>query len=109
MTPEQVLASYFTELSKIVQFNNLDEKLIMVAVPSYFTQKERKSVLAAAQIANLKNIELVNESAAMGLDYGAFKKNEMGEGKNVLFVDFGHSKLSASLIKFTNSDMEILN
>ena len=45
----------------------------------------------------------------MGLDYGAFKKNEMNEGKNVLFVDFGHSKFSASLIKFTNSDMEILN
>lgn len=44
----------------------------------------------------------------MGLDYGSFKKSEMGEGKHVLFLDFGHSKLSASLIKFTDSIMEVV-
>lgn len=80
----------------------------MLAVPNYFTQAERKSVLAAAQIANLPNVRLVNETVAMALDYGGFKKNQMGEGKNVLFVDLGHSKLSASMVKFTSSDMEII-
>ena len=47
----------------------------MLAVPNYFTQAERKSVLAAAQIANLPNVRLVNETVAMALDYGGFKKN----------------------------------
>jgi len=42
------------------------------------------------------------------LDYGSFKKSEMGDGKNILFVDFGYSKLSASLVKFTESKMDIV-
>lgn len=32
----------------------------------------------------------------------------MGEGKNVIFIDFGHSKLSASAIKFTDGKMEVI-
>lgn len=77
----------------------------MVAVPSYYTQAEKKALLASADIAGLKNVKLVSESVATGLDYGGFKKSEMKEGKNVLFVDFGHSKLSASLIKFTENSL----
>ena len=42
------------------------------------------------------------------MDYGSFKKSEMGDGKNILFVDFGYSKLSASLVKFTESKMDIV-
>lgn len=82
--------------------------MIVISVPSYFTQAEKKAVLAAAEIADLKNVRLVSEAVATGLDYGGFKKNEMGDGKNVLFIDFGHSKLSASLVRFTETNMEIL-
>jgi molecular chaperone DnaK (HSP70) len=32
----------------------------------------------------------------------------MGDGKNVLFIDFGHSKLSASFVRFTESKMDII-
>jgi molecular chaperone DnaK (HSP70) len=64
--------------------------------------------LAAAAIAGLSNYKLVTETIAIGLDYGGFKKSEMGNGKNVLFVDFGHSKLSASFVRFTESKMDII-
>jgi molecular chaperone DnaK (HSP70) len=32
----------------------------------------------------------------------------MGTGKNVVFIDFGHSKFSASLLKFTENELEVV-
>lgn len=39
------------------------------------------------------------------MDYGSFKKSEIGEGKNVVFIDFGHSKLSLSLVKLGDTKL----
>ena len=47
----------------------------MIAVPTYFTQQERKAVLDAAKIAELEVTRLLNESTAVALDYGIFRKN----------------------------------
>jgi heat shock protein 4 len=61
--------------------------------------------LDAAKIAELNITRLLNESTAIGLDYGIFRKNELNAetARNVLFIDFGHSKLSLFLCSFTNS------
>lgn len=77
MKPEQILASYFTQLKSIIAHNNLDPKLIVITVPFYFTQTERLNLLNAAEIANLNNVKIVHESIATGLDFGMFKKKEM--------------------------------
>jgi heat shock protein 4 len=82
----------------------------VLAVPTYFTQQERKAVFDAAKIAELNITRLINESTAVGLDYGMFRKNELDatNARNVLFVDFGHSKLSVFLSSFTNAEMNVL-
>ena len=57
----------------------------------------------------MKNVKIVNSSVAMGLDFGMFKKEEMKDhAKNVVFVDFGHSKMTVSLLKFSGSTVEVL-
>lgn len=94
-----------TQLTSIIQHNNLDDKLIVFSVPSYFTEIEKKALLNAAQISGIKNAKLVTEAVAIGMDYGSFKKSEIGEGKNVLFIDFGHSKLSLSLVKLGDTKL----
>lgn len=75
LTVEQILAAFMTKLSSIVEHNNLDEKLVMLSVPSCLTQMERRALLNAADISGLKNVKLVNESVAIGMDYGSFKKS----------------------------------
>lgn len=105
---EQVLAAFMTKLTFIIEHNNLDDKLKMISVPSCLTQMERKAILNAAEISGMKNVKLVSEAIAIGLDYGSFKKTELAEGRNVLFIDFGHAKLSLSLIKFDDVNMEVL-
>lgn len=76
-----------------------------MAVPTYFTQQERKAVLDAAKIAELNVTRLINESTAVALDYGIFRKNDLDatNPRNVLFIDFGHSKMSVFVCSFTNS------
>lgn len=56
----------------------------------------------------MKNVRLITETVATGLDYGSFKKSEFQTGKNVAFIDFGYSKLAASLIRFASDKMEVI-
>lgn len=52
----------------------------------------------------------MNENAAVCLGYGIFRKKELDEKvkKNVVFVDFGHSKTSAWCAAFTKEKFKIL-
>lgn len=81
-----------------------------MSVPSYYTQIERKSLLDAAKIAELHVTRLINECTAVALDYGMFRKNDLHatNARNVLFIDFGHSKLSAFVCSFTKDKMTTL-
>jgi heat shock 70kDa protein 4 len=108
--PEQVFAAYLNKLRTIVEKNNFDSKSAVVAVPTYYTQQERKAVLNAAKIAELNVVRLINESTAIALDYGIFRKNDLDANtpRNVLFIDFGHSKLSTFVCSFTSSEMNVL-
>jgi heat shock protein 4 len=78
-------------------------------VPTYLTQAERKSYHDAAKIAEL-NIKLINDSTAVALDYGLFRKGDLDaeKARNVLFIDFGHSKLGVFVCSFTKSEMNVL-
>jgi len=45
----------------------------------------------------------MNESSAISLTYGLYRKNELDpiNSRNVLFIDFGHSKSSIFFTSFT--------
>jgi len=66
--------------------------------------------LDACKIAELNNLRLLNENAAVCLGYGIFRKAELDavNAKNVIFVDFGHSKTSAYCASFTKEKFKIL-
>ena len=55
-------------------------------------------------------MQLINESTAIALTYGFFRKSDLDEKKEriVAFVDFGHSKLSITYASFIKSKMKIL-
>jgi heat shock protein 4 len=67
-------------------------------------------MLDAADIAGLKCIRLINESTAVALSYGFFRRPDIQEKENrvVAFVDLGHSKLTVTIASFEKSKMKIL-
>ena len=102
------MASFMTKLAEIIDHNNLDDRMVVFSVPSYFTEIEQKAMLNAAEISGTTNVKLVNENIAIGLEYSYEKKSELEGERNVVFIDFGHSTLSASLIRFSESKMEVI-
>jgi heat shock 70kDa protein 4 len=110
LVAEQIMAAYLNKLKLIIAKNGLENKEVILSVPAYLTQTERKGYLDAARIAELNVVRLINDSTAIALDYGLFRKNDLDAEvpRNVLFIDYGHSKLGAFACSFTKSEMNVL-
>lgn len=74
--PEQAMAAYFNKLKLIIAKNGFENKEVIISVPTYLTQTERKAYFDAAKIAEL-NIKMINDSTAVALDYGLFRKGDL--------------------------------
>lgn len=111
LSPEQVTAAMFTKLKNIITKHGLEDKEAVVSVPDYYTEQERKALIDAAKIADLNITRVFNESSAIATSYGIFRKSELDELKPryVAFVDFGHSKFSAFIAKFTKDKLKIIS
>jgi heat shock 70kDa protein 4 len=82
----------------------------VISVPSYFSNVERQGILDAAEIAGLKCIRLINDSTAIALNYGFFRKADLPdkEARNVVFVDLGHSKTTITIASFLKGKTRIV-
>ncbi|CAJ0941927.1 unnamed protein product, partial [Mesorhabditis belari] len=113
-TPEQVLGAFLTKMKTTVEAS-LDGKTkvydAVLAVPSYFTDVQRRAVLAAAQTAQLNPLRVINESTAIALAYGIYKQDlplETEPARIVAFLDVGHSCTQASLAAFNKGKLQML-
>lgn len=109
-TIEQVIAYYLTKLKKFYELADINCKDIVLSIPSYCSNVERQSLLDAAEIAGLKCLRVINESTAIALQYGFFRKKELDakEERRVAFVDFGHSKTTITIASFIQGKTKIL-
>lgn len=114
-TPEQVFAALLTKLRGIVESQLTEVKKVsdcVLAVPSYFTDVQRRAVLAAIQYAGLNSLRIVNETTAIALAYGIYKQDlpaEEEKSRKVVFLDVGHSSTQASLVSFNKGKLTMVN
>ncbi|KAM6501560.1 Heat shock protein 70 family [Amanita muscaria] len=82
---------------------------VVIAVPGWFTDVQRRALLDAAAIANLNCLRLVNDSTAIALGYGITKSDlpEPENPRNVAFVDVGHSSMSVSIVAFSKGRLDV--
>jgi heat shock protein 4 len=110
----QILGMLLTKSKQIVAFNNPGTQScdVVISVPPYFNEAQRRAVRDAAGIAGLHCLRLLNEGTAAALSYGIFKgaKKEFPEGAEtkVLFLDMGHSQFTATAAAFTNTSVKVL-
>lgn len=83
---------------------------VVISVPAYYTEQERKALLDACKIAEFPIERLFNETTAIATSYGLFRKADLDleTPRYVAFVDFGHSKTSAFVGSFTKEKVQIL-
>lgn len=110
----QVCAMLLTKVKQIVLLNNPTCQTVdmVISVPPFFTDSQRRAVKDAAHIAQINCLRLLNEGTSAALSYGIFKgaKKEFAEGKEtlVLFLDMGHASFTATIASFTNSSLKVL-
>lgn len=110
VTPEQVLAFYLKKVKTFFEGSGIATNDLVISVPSYFSNVERQGVLDAAEIAGLKCIRLVNDSTAIALNYGFFRKADLPDKdpRYVVFVDLGHSKVTVTIASFLKGKMRMI-
>ncbi|KAH8119135.1 heat shock protein 70 [Phellopilus nigrolimitatus] len=104
----QLVAAYLGKLRDITA-NELKSAVtdIVIAVPGWYTEVQRRATIDAAQIAGLNVLRLINDTTAVALGYGITKSDlpEVDNPRHVVFVDVGHSNLSATVVAFAKGQL----
>lgn len=82
---------------------------LVIAVPGWYTDIQRRAMLDAAQIAGLNALRLINDTTAVALSWG-ITKTDLPEAENprhVMFVDVGHSSMSVSVVAFSKGQLSV--
>ncbi|KAG9244469.1 putative heat shock protein Hsp88 [Calycina marina] len=110
-TATQLVSMY---LSKIKATASAELKLpvsdMVMSVPAWFTDSQRRSLMDAAEIAGLKLLRLMNDTTAAALGYGITKLDlPTGEEKprRVAFIDIGHSNYTCSIVEFRKGELSV--
>lgn len=113
---EQFTATQFVSmfLSKVKATASAELKLpvsdIVISVPAWFTDVQRRSLLDAAEIAGLKVLRLINDTTATALGYGITKLDlptAEEKPRRVVFVDIGHSNYTCSIVEFKKGELAV--
>ncbi|KAK2796696.1 Heat shock protein hsp88 [Emmonsiellopsis sp. PD_5] len=110
-TATQLVAMY---LSKIKATTSSELKLpvadVVLSVPPWFTDAQRRSLLDAAEIAGLTVLRLINDSTAIALGYGITKfdlPTAEEKPKRVAFVDIGYADYTCSIVEFRKGELNV--
>nr|CBM69256.1 heat shock protein 105 [Neobenedenia melleni] len=113
ITPEQAYAVQLTKLKEITMRHLTGQVYdVVINVPSYFADSERRAVLDSARISGLNCVRLVNDTTAVGIAYGIYNKDLPATGqpaRNVAFVLMGQSNLQVAICAFNNGKMKVLS
>jgi heat shock protein 4 len=110
-TATQLVAMFF---SKIKATAAADLKIpvsdIVISVPPWFTDAQRRSLMDAAEISGLKLLRLINDTTATALGYGITKldlPSAEEKPRRVAFVDIGHSNYLCSIVEFRKGELTV--
>lgn len=104
------MAFYLTRIGRFYQEAGIKARDIVLSIPSYASNVERQSLLDAAEIAGLKCLRVINESTAIALNYGFFRKKDLDDKvpRKVVFVDVGNSKTTITVAQFLQGKTKII-
>ncbi|KAF8903882.1 heat shock protein 70 family [Gymnopilus junonius] len=82
---------------------------IVISVPVWFTEIQRRALIDAASIANLNVLRLINDTTAAALGYGITKSDlpEPENPRHVVFIDAGHAGFSVSVVAFSKGQLTV--
>lgn len=83
---------------------------LVLSVPAWFTDIQRRALLDSAEIAGLKVLRLINDTTAAALGYGITKLDLPAadeKPRRVAFVDVGYSSYTCSIVEFKKGELAV--
>lgn len=105
----QVTAAYLTKIKETASLAlKLPVSDVVISVPGWFTDAQRRAVLDAAEVAGLNALRLMNDTTASALGYG-ITKTDLPEDKprNVVICDIGHSNYSVAVVAYKKGQLNV--
>lgn len=110
-TATQLLAMFLSHVKATASAElKLPVSDIVISVPAWFTDPQRRSIIDASEIAGLKLLRLVNDTTATALGYGITKLDLPGPEEKplrVAFVDIGHTTYTCSIVEFKKGELTV--
>ncbi|KAH0477461.1 MAG: hypothetical protein KVP17_001640 [Porospora cf. gigantea B] len=108
----QVTAAFLTSLKGIAE-TSLSQRVTdcVIAVPSWYEDANRRAMEVAAQLAGIKCLRVMNEHAAIALDYGIFRAKTFSDTEPTVtaFVSVGHGQTVVFVAEFLASKLKVLS
>ena len=117
---EKISEKYYTD-----NFNKNNENKIYrdknkieycsVTVPSYYTYKQRLSIIHAISLTNMHLLGILNDNTAAAFyffkrnfDINIYKKPEENKEINFVYINIGSSNTQITLVSYNKEDMKII-
>ncbi|CAL2050756.1 unnamed protein product [Caenorhabditis brenneri] len=99
---ETLLAMILWHAKKITEaYADQTVKDVVITVPIFMNQAERRAIASAAEIAGLNLLQLLNDGSAAALNYGVFRRKEITEKPtHMLIYDMGAVKTTATVVQY---------
>lgn len=110
-SPEQLTGALFQKLKGTAEAGLEGTKVTdcVISCPPWWNDTQRRALLDGANIAGLNVLRLMNETSAIGLNYGILNSRlPKDKESRVLFVDMGHSGTNCAVIAFTEGKLQVL-
>ncbi|KAM5455704.1 adenyl-nucleotide exchange factor sse1 [Microsporum audouinii] len=107
----QLVAMYLTKIKSTAAAElKLPVSDVVLSVPPWFTDAQRRALIDSASIAGLNMLRLINDTTAIALGYGITKLDLPAEGetpRRVAFVDIGHCNYSCAIVEFKKGELNV--
>lgn len=109
----QICASYLNKIKSITQ-NEINGPMTdcVISCPVWFGDRQRRSLVDAAEIVGLNVLRIMNDTTASALGYGITKTDLPDPSidanvrpRTVVFVDFGNSSLQVAVVQFVKGKL----
>ena len=103
-SPQEISAMILQKLKQDAE-ERLGEKIeeVIITVPAYFDDSQRKATKDAGEIAGLKVKRIINEPTAAALAYGMNKK----KNEKIVVYDFGGGTFDVSVLEIADDTIEV--
>lgn len=108
---EQLAGMLFAKLKETTEGATATKvKDVVVSVPGWFGEAQRKALLEAIHIGGMNALRIVNDLTALSLSWGLYKMDlDEKEPKKVMIVDLGEHAMSVGITEFTKSQAKVVS